>query len=198
MLKLGITGGIGSGKTIVCEIFNTLHVPVYLADDRAKFLTETDTEIQNSIIREFGEESFINSTYNRQYIASVVFYEKEKLQALNRIIHPKVEKDFSDWYKKQKSSYVVHEAAILFESGVYKQMDYTLFVDAPVNYRIERVVKRDGIPGEQVKLRLKNQWPADKIRNMADWTVINDGKTLILPRILEIHKFLTEINKANG
>ena len=198
MLKLGITGGIGSGKSTVCKIFKSLQVPVYHADDRAKELVYTDEVLRNDIISEFGEKAFTHSTYNREYIASVVFGDKDKLEILNQIIHPRVEKDFEDWYRKQKSNYVVHEAAILFESGVYKQMDYTLFIDAPVNYRIERVMKRDEITEEQVRVRLNNQWPADKISELADWVIVNDGKTLILPQILEIHNYLTGIEKSHG
>ena len=198
MLKLGITGGIGSGKSTICKIFKSLQVPVYHADDRAKYLVSADKEIQNDIISVFGEKAFTHSTYNREYIASVVFKDKNKLESLNRIVHPRVEKDFSDWYQKQNCSYIVHEAAILFESGVYKQMDYTLFIDAPVNYRIERVVKRDKVSEKQVIVRLNNQWPADKISEMADWVIVNDGKTLILPQILEIHNYLTGVKKLHG
>ncbi len=198
MLKLGVTGGIGSGKSITCRIFSTLGVPVYNADEKAKLLVNTDEDIRNTIIREFGSESFTNSTYNRQFIASVVFKDKKKLQLLNRIIHPAVEKDFKNWYRKQDYYYIIHEAAILFESGTDKFMDYTLLIDAPENYRIDRVTKRDKTTQKEVALRLKNQWPADKISKMADWVIVNDGKTLILPQILKIHHYLIQLEKSYG
>ncbi len=198
MMKLGITGGIGSGKSTVCKIFDSMGVPVYHADERAKVLVNTDEELQKAIIREFGSESFTHSTYNRQYMASIVFRDKHKLQVLNEIIHPLVEKDFAIWCQQQHYYYIVHEAAILFESGAYKQMDYTILIDAPLNYRIDRVVKRDKTSIEEVNLRLKNQWPADKISEMADWVIMNDGKTLILPQILEIHKYIVELDKSHG
>ena len=198
MLKLGVTGGIGSGKSIACRIFSILGAPVYDADEKAKLLVNTDEEIRNAIFREFGSESFVNSTYNRQFIASVVFKDKKKLQLLNRIIHPAVEEDFKKWYQMQNYYYIIHEAAILFESGTDKFMDYTLLIDAPENYRIDRVIKRDKTTQKEVELRLRNQWPANKISKMADWVIVNDGKTLILPQILKIHHYLIQSEKSHG
>ena len=161
-------------------------------------LVNTDEEIRNAIFREFGSESFVNSTYNRQFIASVVFKDKKKLQLLNRIIHPAVEEDFKKWYQMQNYYYIIHEAAILFESGTDKFMDYTLLIDAPENYRIDRVIKRDKTTQKEVELRLRNQWPANKISKMADWVIVNDGKTLILPQILKIHHYLIQSEKSHG
>lgn len=198
MLKLGVTGGIGSGKSLVCNIFTALGTPVYHADERAKILVNTHDEIRKTILKEFGETSFTGSHYNKQYMASIVFKDPKRLQILNSIIHPMVEEDFRKWCQKHNYYYVVHEAAILFESGAHKHMDYTLLIDAPVNLRIERVTKRDNISKQQVELRIANQWATDKIREMADWVIVNNGKSLILPQIMEIHNFLIKKDKSHG
>lgn len=194
MLKLGVTGRIGSGKSIVCQIFSTLGIPVYKADERAKELVNSNSELQKVIISEFGNESFVNSVYNRPYIASVVFKDQKKLSALNRIIHPVVEKDYSIWLAdKKKFHYTVYEAAILFESGASEKMDYILVIDAPENELINRVMKRDNLSRAEVELRLNNQWKTDKKDGLADWIIMNDGNTLILPKVLEIHKYLMQL-----
>ena len=194
MLKLGVTGRIGSGKSIVCQIFSTLGIPVYRADERAKELVNSNSELQKVIISEFGNESFVNSVYNRPYIASVVFKDQKKLSALNRIIHPVVEKDYSIWLAdKKKFHYTVYEAAILFESGASEKMDYILVIDAPENELINRVMKRDNLSRAEVELRLNNQWKTDKKDGLADWIIMNDGNTLILPKVLEIHKYLMQL-----
>ena len=196
MLKLGVTGRIGSGKSIVCQIFSTLGIPVYKADERAKELVNSNSELQKVIISEFGNESFVNSVYNRPYIASVVFKDQKKLSALNRIIHPVVEKDYSIWLAdKKKFHYTVYEAAILFDSGASEKMDYILVIDAPENELINRVMKRDNLSRAEVELRLNNQWKTDKKDGLADWIIMNDGNTLILPKVLEIHKYLTQSMK---
>ena len=190
MLKLGITGGIGSGKSIICKVFKTLGTPVYEADTRAKELT-SDPRIRKDIIELLGSEAYTSNGYNREYVAGVVFNNPAILQKINAIIHPAVDKDFTSWAAKHTQyKYVVKEAAILFESGAYKRMDQTVYVSAPESVRIKRVTKRDGVKEEQVRLRIQNQWSADNIRSLADSMIVNDEKHLVLPQILQIHNEL--------
>ena len=199
MLKIGITGGIGSGKSIVCKAFSHLDVPVFSADITAKMLAEHDTAAIDAITRLFGKKAYVRGRYNRAYIAEKVFTDYSLLQQLNDILHPLVARDFIAWAGKHSASpYVLHEAAILFESGADQAMDFTLVVDAPVELRIRRIMRRDKIKRDKVEQRMKNQWPTDKIRQLADWTIQNDDKTLILPQILDIDKQLKKISLAHG
>ena len=143
-IKLGLTGGIGSGKTLVCQIFEKLGVPVYYADTEARNLMCTDPELKAGITEMFGKEAFGKEGLNREYIAGIVFGDRNKLDRLNRMVHPLVRKDFNRWAELQdKVPYVIEEAAILFESGAHTAMDYTVLVHAPEELRIRRVVERD-------------------------------------------------------
>jgi len=188
MLKIGITGGIGSGKSTVCKIFLILGIPVFHADQRAKVIIDNNQEIRDEIIREFGPKSFVDGIYNTGYISEIVFNKKEKLQKLNFIIHPFVAKDFLQWTKAYENvKYILEEAAILFESGADQFLDYVIVVNAPLALRIRRIMIRDGISEEMVLKRMKNQFPADNILSLADWIIENDEKHLILPQILSIH-----------
>lgn len=190
MLKVGVTGGIGSGKSIICQIFKALKVPVYNADQRAKVLVETDVNIKSRIIEVFGERSYTGSTYNRKYIAKRVFSNKKLLEKLNGIVHPVVADDFSNWIKKLKVPYVIEEAAILFESGANEKMDKIIVVEAPEELRIKRIKTRDGLKEDEIKFRVQNQWSTDKLAALADWVINNNDKMLVLPQILHIHNIL--------
>lgn len=192
MLKVGITGGIGSGKSIVCKVFKALQVPVYNADQRAKILVETNPEVRSQIIKIFGKNAYLGSKYNRKYIAGKVFNNKILLDKLNSIIHPRVEKDFNEWVKKYNTHYVIEEAAILFESGADKAMDHTMVVDAPEKLRISRIRERDGLSEDEIYERMQNQLPADKLRSLADWVIDNNDKVLVLPQILQLHHTFIE------
>jgi dephospho-CoA kinase len=195
VLKVGITGGIGSGKTIICQVFKSLYVPVYNADQRAKILVEADSEIRSRIIKNFGEKSYTNSGYNRKYIADIVFNNDALLDKLNRIIHPAVEKDFYNWSQKYNVAYVIEEAAILFEIGANEKMDHVIVVDAPETLRISRIQRRNGLKEEEIKARVHNQWSTDKLRVLADWVIDNSDNVLVLPQILNIHHTLLEKSK---
>jgi dephospho-CoA kinase len=191
MLKVGLTGGIGSGKTTVCSIFEKLGIAVYSADERAKWLAENDPALRSAIIRQFGEEAYSEHGYNTPYIAGLVFNDPELLRKLNELVHPAVAADFLKWIHRQnQAAYIIHEAAILAESGSYRLMDRVIVIDAPAELRIRRVTERDNTDKSTVEARIKNQWPADKIRPIADWIIINDDKTLILPQVLRIHQEL--------
>ena len=189
MKKVGITGGIGSGKTTVCKIFELLSIPIYYADDKAKELIVKNEDLKAKIIETFGEESYLeDGSYNRAYIANIVFSDKKELEKLNHIVHPAMYQDGIDWHNAQEGvPYTLKEAAILFESKGHLQMDKSILVVAPEDIRIERVMKRDKTTVEAIKARIDKQLPdAEKIK-LADFIILNDGKAPLVPQILKVH-----------
>lgn len=191
MIKVGITGGIGSGKSTACRVFATLGVPVFYADTTAKQLMNTDPELRESLIRLFGSAVYLpDQTIDRKYLAGIVFNNASLLDGLNKAVHPAVRKSFDQWCQKQDSPYILHEAAILFESGFYKMMDKTIMVYTDENERIDRVMKRDNLSREMVLLRMKNQWKDEEKIKLADYVIGNNDRELIIPQIVEIDKKL--------
>lgn len=189
MLKIGVTGGIGSGKSTVCKVFLALGIPVFEADQIAKSLMNTDQEIYHKLVNLFGPTVYLpDHTVNRKYLAGIVFNNPSLLAQLNAIVHPVVRKTFFDWCDKQKSPYIIHEAAILFESGFYKMMDKTITVITNENERVQRVMKRDGITLEMVNERIRNQWSDEERIKLADFIIRNNDDELIIPQIIEIDK----------
>lgn len=189
-LVIGITGGIGSGKSTVCRIFQMLGVPVFEADVAAKQLYESSEELRNGLIRLFGAAIYkANGKPDRKKLASIIFSDDIQLAKVNELVHPAVRKEFEHWLNEHKHfPYVIHEAAILFESGFYKMMDYTLLVTAPEDQRIERVANRDGVDAEAVKKRMSRQWPEEKKQKLADKILVNDNKKMMIPEIIRIDK----------
>ena len=188
MLKIGITGGIGSGKTSVCMIFEILHVPVYYADAKAKQLMNTDCELKTSIENYFGSDIYRNGTIDRRKLSEIIFNNKAALEKINSLVHPAVARDFENWCARQTSSYVLEEAAIIFESAIAHRFDKTILVTAPENTRIERVCARDNVTPEIVRKRMKNQWTDDRKIALTDYIVNNDGIRMVIPQVIEIHK----------
>jgi dephospho-CoA kinase len=189
MFKLGLTGGIGSGKTLVCQIFEKLGVPVYYADAAARELMNSDAGLIAGIRQMFGEEAYGKEGLNRKYLADSVFGDHAKLSGLNQLVHPAVRKDFMQWTEGQAAAaYVIEEAAILFESGASAGMDLTVLVYAPEELRINRVMKRDGITREAVRKRMEHQMSEEKKREMADHLLVNDGSRMILPQVIDLHR----------
>ncbi|HVM88313.1 MAG TPA: dephospho-CoA kinase [Puia sp.] len=188
MLKIGLTGGIGSGKSTVAKIFEVLGIPVYYADDAAKRLMNENEGLKQQIIKHFGENAYIDGMLNRDYISSLVFNNKEKLELLNSLTHPAVIDDSEEWLTLQTSSYIIREAALVFESGINKSLDYVIGVSAPEQLRIERVMKRDHVAKEQVLARMKNQLNEDKKIQLCDFVVYNNEQQLIIPQILKLHE----------
>lgn len=177
MIIVGITGGIGSGKTTVAKMFNHhFGIPVYIADEEAKKLMNRSKIIKKKLIALFGEQAYLNSKLNRPYLAQQIFSDKTKLDKMNAIVHPKVAQHFNRWVKKQQSPYVLKEAAILFESGSYKQCHFIITVTAPLSVRIERVLKRDNTTAQKVKSIVKNQWSDTKKVAHSNAVIVN--KTL--------------------
>jgi len=189
MIKVGITGGIGSGKSTVCKVFRTLGIPIFEADPVAKELMNADPILREKLIHLFGESVYLtNQTIDRKYLSGIVFNNPSLLVQLNAIVHPAVRKSFEDWCQIQQSPYVIHEAAILFESGFYKMMDKTIAVVTDEAERIQRVMKRNTISEEQVRQRIRNQWTDEQRIKLADFVIGNNDKELIIPQIIEIDK----------
>ena len=170
---VGLTGGIGSGKTTVARMFANLGVPVYIADKEAADLMETSSEIRTEIIKLLGEQAYNGTLPNRAFIADNVFVSSDKLARLNAIIHPRVQQHFLDWVRGQKAPYVIKEAAILFESGSYKNCDKIITVTAPLEVRIHRVVSRDGVTQQAVESRINHQWDESKKVALSDYVIEN-------------------------
>lgn len=193
MLKIGLTGGIGSGKSTVAKIFEVLGIAVYYADDAAKRLMNEDENLKQQIIRHFGKEAYTNGGLDRSHIAKMVFHNKEKLALLNSLTHPAVMHDSEEWLKGQNAPYTIREAALIFESGINKYLDYVIGVSAPEPLRIERTMMRDQVSREEVLKRMENQMAEnDKIR-LCDFVIYNDEKQLIMPQVLALHKKLSEL-----
>lgn len=188
MYKVGLTGGIGSGKTTVAKVFKQLGVSVYSSDDRAKAIMLSNRDLVLKITELFGIDSYTNGSLNRAFIAGKVFSDSTQLKMLNAIVHPALKKDFELWCLAQKGTYIVKEAAILFESKAHLGLDKVILVSAPENLRINRVLKRDSATKEAVKFRMDKQWSDAKKRSLADFEIVNDEKESILTQVLAIHK----------
>ena len=194
MLKVGLTGGIGSGKTVVANIFRQLGVPVYDADIEARMLTETNDELKKEIKNTFGKEFFNeDDSLNRNAMAVNVFSDKEKLAQLNEIIHPFVRQHFAQWLKQhEKNKYIIKEAAILFESGSYRELDKIISVEAPEAHRIERVMERDNSSKEKILSVRKNQWNDAERKKHSDYAITNDNSVLAIPQVLKLHEIFSK------
>lgn len=195
-LKIGITGGIGSGKSLICQLFKLIGAPVFEADLWAKELVNSHKKIKTGLIDWYGHDIYTqNGTIDRKKLAGIIFTNETALQKVNNLIHPVVREEFQNWADKQTSPYVIHEAAILFESGFYKMMDYTILITAPESMRIDRVTKRDGATVEAVKERINKQWNDEQKRKLASLEIKNDNKTLLIPQVIKIDKQLKEYGK---
>jgi len=197
MLKVGLTGGIGSGKSYVADIFIALGVRVYEADSRAKEIMTFQPSVVNAVIALFGKQAYHGEALNRKYVADIVFSNPGKLKQLNALVHPEVKRDFSRWSEQFSAEpYVIEEAALLFESGNFREMDYNILVTADEEIRINRVMLRDKVPRESVIKRIRSQQPDPEKKELADFVVQNDGQCMLLPLIIEIHQKLIEIKKT--
>ena len=196
MLRIGITGGIGSGKTTVAKIFEVLGVPVYYADDAAKRLMNEDESLQQNIIEHFGAAVFENKQLNRSLLASMVFNNPEKLALLNSIVHPVTIDDAEKWMKQlatageEEIPYAVKEAALIFESGAQKKLDYVIGVHAPYKLRLQRAMQRDHLSKEEVEARMNRQMDETKKMNLCNFIITNDEEQLLIPQVVELHKKL--------
>ena len=191
MQQVGITGGIGSGKTTVCRIFETLGIPVYYADDRAKMLMTEDDELREHITDIFGDAAYgSDGSLDRKHLASVVFSDKDKLKALEAVVHPAVHRDGQNWHAAQDAPYTLKEAALLVENGSYKLLDKMIMVFAPEETRIERVMQRDGTERSAVEARMKAQLSDAEKMKVCDFVIYNEGKKSLIKQVLNIHRQL--------
>lgn len=198
MLKIGLTGGIGSGKSMVARLFEKLDIPVYYADLEAKRLTNSDPEIRQKILAVFGRESYIGNLLNRKYIASVVFDNKEKLSRLNEIVHPATIRDSEEWMQRQHGPYAIKEAALIFESHVEQYLDYVIGVSAPVALRTRRVMARDLISEEAVESRMHSQLDEEEKMRRCHFVLLNDESRLLVPQVLGLHQKLLQISAGKS
>ncbi|HVV55353.1 MAG TPA: dephospho-CoA kinase [Mucilaginibacter sp.] len=197
MLKIGITGNIGGGKTTVSKLFEILGVPVFYADDAAKKVMTADPVLISRLKDAFGPETYFeDGSLNRKYIANIVFNNDEQLEKLNALVHPAVFRAFDEWASQIRDKpYVIKEAALLFESSSYKMCDYSIMVTAPLELRIERVMKRDKLTRAEVESRNSRQFSEEKKTKLADFVVRNDDTELVIPQVLKLHeKFLSLVN----
>jgi dephospho-CoA kinase len=193
MRKIGVTGGIGSGKTTVCNVFEILGVPVFNSDIVAKELMNSSPDVKKALIYTFGSDIYSEKGLNREILAAIVFNKKDALNKINSIVHPAVRNAFQEWcFVHKDKSYVIQEAAILFESGAYKQLDEVVMVYAPEQERIERVVKRNNLTTDDVKKRIDNQLSDEEQRERANYVINNFANHLVIPQVLEIHHQLID------
>ena len=196
MIKVGLTGGIGSGKSTVSKILISKGFSVYNSDNRAKWLMNNDDNLKSNIISIFGDKAYLKGSLNRKYLSAKVFNDSLKLKALNNLVHPLVAIDFKNWLIHQKSKdFVFKEAAILIESGAYKEMDKIIVVSCPENIRLERVLKRDGNSPQLVKKRMQNQISETEKINHADFVIKNNGSESDL--VLEVEFVISELKNLN-
>jgi dephospho-CoA kinase len=194
MKKIGLTGGIGSGKSYVAEIFRHLGVPVFNSDDVARDIQNRDTEVKQAIAETFEGVYSAEGNLDRRKLASIVFTDQAKLKTLNSIVHPAVGKAFEEFCELHaRRNYVIKEAAIIFELGLDEQLDGTILVTAPENVRIARVMERDNSTEMDVRARMQKQWSDQQKSERADWTIINDGDRALLPQILRIHSAINHL-----
>ena len=198
MLRVGLTGGIGSGKTTVAKIFELLNVPVYYADDASKRLYHTDKDLIASIKKNFGEDVYTGDQLNRSKLAAIVFNDPEKLDLLNELVHPPTIRDAEEWMKKQTAPYVIKEAALLFESGSASGLDFIIGVKAPSHFRIKRVMERDGLTREEILNRANRQIDEDIKMRLCDFVIVNNDQELVIPQVLELHDQLLKMSEVRS
>ena len=199
MLKIGVTGGIGTGKSTVCKIFETLGVPVFYADDESKKILLQDEQVHSELRNLYGEEIFFEGIPDRKKIASIVFSDRKKLEQLNAILHPAVIRKSEEWFQTQKGiAYAIKEAALIFEIGGEKLLDKVIVVSAPEDVCIARIVKRDGISEQEVKSRIKNQMPQSSKEELADFIIRNDDTQLLIPQVTKIHHEILQLEESTS
>lgn len=193
-MLVGITGGVGAGKSTVAKVFSLLSIPVYSADDRAKWLMAHDESLKSAIIHSFGEDSYTDKgILNRAFLADKVFSSPENTEIINGLVHPAVAEDFRRWAAQQQSPYVLKEAALLFESGSYKELNKVINVSSPLRIRVARILARDPHrTAEQVNNIIDRQLPDEEKNRLADFLIKNSDNHMIIPQVLQIHEKLVE------
>jgi dephospho-CoA kinase len=195
MVRVGLTGGIGSGKTTVAKIFELLGIPVYYADDAAKRIMNEDDELKAAIQKQFGKEVYSNGELNRAFLSAKVFADPFQLEILNSLVHPATIRDAAKWMAQQKTSYTIKEAALIFESGSAEYLDYVIGVYAPAQLRIKRTIERNHLSYDEVIQRINNQLDENMKMKLCDFVVYNDEEHLLIPQVLELHQKLLSLSE---
>jgi dephospho-CoA kinase len=195
MLKIGLTGGIGSGKSTIAKLFELLGIPVYYADEASKRLYQTSEELRASLKKQFGEDIYTGEELNRRKLAEIVFSDHKQLEILNQLVHPPTIKDANEWMNQQTAPYIIKEAALLFESGSAKDLDYIIGVRSPQELRIQRVMERDSTYREHILNRMNKQMDEEEKMKRCDFIIHNDERELVIPQVLELHRKILELNK---
>jgi len=197
MIKVGLTGGIGSGKTTVAKIFELLGVPVYYADDAAKRIMNSDEELKSAIQKHFGEAAYKNGQLDRAFLSSRVFGDSFQLEILNALVHPATIRDATNWMNRQQTPYTIKEAALIFESGSAQELDYVIGVWAPAELRIKRTMERNDVSYDEVAKRMDKQVDEKIKMKLCDFVIYNDEQQLLIPQVIELHEKLIRIAKEN-
>lgn len=198
MLKIGITGGIGSGKSTVAKVFEVLGIPVYNADQAAKRLMNEDPALKEKIKEQFGDDVYKNDKLDSKYLAQIVFASEEKLDLLNSIVHPATINDANEWMHKQSTPYTLKEAALLFESGAAELLDYVIGVTAPAPLRLQRVMHRDNSSREEVLARMSKQMDEEIKMKLCNFIITNDEQQLLIPQVLALHETILSLTKNDS
>lgn len=198
MLKIGLTGGIGSGKSTVAKIFEVLGIPVYYADTEAKRLMNSNEKIKESLRQHFGEATYKNEELDRKYLADIVFNNPEKLDLLNALIHPVTIKDAEEWMQRQAAPYSIKEAALLFESGAAENLDFVIGVYAPQALRIKRVMKRDNLAQDEIVKRINRQVNEEMKMKLCDFVITNNEQELLIPQVLKLHQHFISLANSSS
>lgn len=193
MLRVGLTGGIGSGKSTVARIFDILQIPVYDADSAARQLMNDDPHVRDAVIKTFGEKSYTNNVLDKKFISGIVFNDPARLTLLNAIVHPATLAHAKEWFNSQSGVYAIKEAALLFEAGAEKDLDYVIGVSSPLSMRIKRIQERDGLSEAEIELRINKQMNEEEKMKRCDFVLFNDEKQLLLPQVLKLHKKLQNV-----
>ena len=198
VLRVGLTGGIGSGKSTIAQIFEVLGIPVYYADISAKKLMNENADLRSSITNIFGEQAYTNNILDRKYISSIVFSDPAKLQQLNALVHPATKKDGEAWMQEQTSPYAIHEAALIFEAKVSDRLDLVIGVSSPIELRIKRAMERDKVSREEVLKRMEQQLDEEVKMSKCNFVLINDELQLLIPQVLTLHEKLIGLSKQKN
>ena len=191
MKIIGLTGGIGSGKTILAKEFSKNYIQVYNSDERAKFLMNNSKDLKDSLIKCFGSNTYVDDSLNKAYLSSLIFNDRKSLELMNSIVHPQVEKDFMGWMKTKDEKYVIYESALIFETGSYKRNDFNILVTSDLSVRIKRIMNRDKIDKSLAMLKINNQWKDEKKIPLADYIFVNSS---IDENIQTVKKLVTYFN----
>lgn len=198
MLRIGITGGIGSGKSTIAKVFATLGIPVYYADDAAKRLMNSDPGLKQQIQNHFGAETYKDGVLDRTFLAGIVFNDQYKLELLNTLVHPVTICDANEWIKQQQSPYVIKEAALLFETSAQEGLDLIIGVSAPKHLRLYRTMQRDKISKEEIEKRMERQVDENIKMKLCDFIIYNDEQQLVIPQVLALHHQFIEVGLGIG